>query len=231
MKKSIVTLPMAILAVCLPGLMGASQPGLDIHDADNGAMAIVAGHCTPQANVVLQTTTDFSNWMSIATNTATLNDVATFYIPKTNSKAFFRVYPVSKASVAGYAISSQGAGQVSSSVNSSAPQSSRSQSSSAASTSSSAAKSSPADCLIVSAVYGSGVHYADVTERVNELLRQPGTEFYAHPQWLHADPTPYWNKALVIIYEVKGQRHIFTTGEGGGVSLEQLIQSATQKDA
>jgi hypothetical protein len=84
--------------------------------------------------------------------------------------------------------------------------------------------SSPsADFLLISAVYGSGTHFADVTHRVNDLLH-PRDEwvFFARPDWLHADPTPGWNKALVIVYEFKGERHIFTTGEGGGVSLEQL---------
>jgi hypothetical protein len=77
--------------------------------------------------------------------------------------------------------------------------------------------------LIVSAVYGSGVNFADVTYRVNELLRQPDVEFFARPEWLHADPTPNWNKALVIVYEVNGQRRIFTTGEGGSVSVDRLL--------
>ena len=76
--------------------------------------------------------------------------------------------------------------------------------------------------LIISATYGSGTHYADVTTRVNYWLRQPDAEFYARPEWLKADPTPGWNKALVIVYECKGQRHIFTTGEGGKVNMAEL---------
>ena len=51
----------------------------------------------------------------------------------------------------------------------------------------------------------------------------PDVEFAAHPKWLGADPTPGWNKALVIVYEVKGRRHIFTTGEGGKVSVYSLL--------
>ncbi|HET7626454.1 MAG TPA: hypothetical protein VFM25_14440 [Verrucomicrobiae bacterium] len=76
---------------------------------------------------------------------------------------------------------------------------------------------------VISAVYGSGANFADVTYRVDSLLHQPSTEFYARPQWLHADPTPGWNKALVIVYEFKGRRHLFVTGEGGRVSVEDLI--------
>jgi len=87
--------------------------------------------------------------------------------------------------------------------------------------------SSPsAGIIVISAVYGSGTNFADVTYRVDELLHQPAVEFFARPEWLHADPTPGWNKALVIVYESNGCRQIFTTGEGGKVSLEQLIAQA-----
>src|SRR6266404_1933814 len=83
-----------------------------------------------------------------------------------------------------------------------------------------------ADLLIISATYGSGTNYSDVTYRVNDLLRQPDVEFSARPQWLAADPTPGWNKALVIVYEFQGQRHTFTTGEGGKVSISVLQTDA-----
>lgn len=82
-----------------------------------------------------------------------------------------------------------------------------------------------ADLLIISATYGSGTNYSDVTYRVNDLLRQPGAEFFARPEWLSADPTPGWNKALVIVYEVKGHRHTFTSGEGGRVSASLLLNT------
>jgi hypothetical protein len=81
-----------------------------------------------------------------------------------------------------------------------------------------------AGVLIVSATYGSGTHFADVTERVDELIHQPDVEFFARPEWLHADPTPGWNKALTIVYEFKGRRHVFTAGEGGKVSVDLLIR-------
>jgi hypothetical protein len=84
-----------------------------------------------------------------------------------------------------------------------------------------------ADLLIISAVYGSGTKFADVTYRVNDLLRQPGVEFFARPEWLKVDPTPGWNKALVIVYEVRGQRHNFTAGEGGKVSAQLLLLDKT----
>ena len=83
-----------------------------------------------------------------------------------------------------------------------------------------------ADLLIISATYGSGTNYSDVTDRVNDLLRQPDVEFTARPEWLAADPTPGWNKALVIVYEFKGRRHTFATGEGGKVSVSALLEEA-----
>ncbi len=88
---------------------------------------------------------------------------------------------------------------------------------------------SPAvNLLLISAVYGSGTKYADVTYRVNNLIHQPNVEFFARPEWLKVDPTPGWNKALVIVYEFKGKRRTFTCGEGGRVSAEVLITAAKE---
>ncbi len=87
-----------------------------------------------------------------------------------------------------------------------------------------AAASPSSDLLILSAVYGSGSDFADVTDRVNDLLHQPGVEFFTRPEWLHADPKPGWNKALVIVYEYKGRRHFFVAGEGDRVTAGLLIK-------
>jgi endogenous inhibitor of DNA gyrase (YacG/DUF329 family) len=80
---------------------------------------------------------------------------------------------------------------------------------------------------IISAVYGSGANFADVSHQVGNLVHQK-SEFNAQPDWLKADPSPGWNKTLVIVYEVRGQRHIFTTGEGGKVSTAILLKAASQ---
>ncbi|MES2595357.1 MAG: hypothetical protein V4662_08480 [Verrucomicrobiota bacterium] len=80
---------------------------------------------------------------------------------------------------------------------------------------------------LVSAVYGSGTNFTEVTARVQALLDEPGAIFYANPPWLGADPTPGWNKALVIVHEVDGQRRTFSTGENGAVSAAGLMQSST----
>lgn len=83
-----------------------------------------------------------------------------------------------------------------------------------------------AGLVVISAVYGSGASYADVTRRVNDLLRDPLAYFWAKPEWLLVDPSPGWNKALVVVYELDGRRQIFSTGEGGTVSVGRLLDNA-----
>jgi hypothetical protein len=43
---------------------------------------------------------------------------------------------------------------------------------------------------------------------------------------LGADPTPGWNKTLVIVYKVKRQPQIFATGENKTVSVAALLEKA-----
>ena len=86
---------------------------------------------------------------------------------------------------------------------------------------------SKSNVQVISAVYGSGTNFADVSFRVSDLVRQT-SGFNAQPTWLQADPSPDWNKTLVIVYEVKGHRHIFTTAEGGNVSATILLEVARQ---
>lgn len=78
---------------------------------------------------------------------------------------------------------------------------------------------------IISAVYGENTNFADVSIRVSDLVHQTAG-FNAQPSWLKADPWPGWNKTLVIVYEVRGRRHIFTTSEGGEVSRTILLEKA-----
>ena len=79
---------------------------------------------------------------------------------------------------------------------------------------------------VISATYGSGGNFAEVTDRVGQLLQATNAEFWAHPDSLGADPAPGWNKQLIIIYEFQGKRHLFTTGEGGQVSAAGLREVA-----
>lgn len=83
---------------------------------------------------------------------------------------------------------------------------------------------------IISATYGSGVSFSDVTEETIKLFNQQ-PKFYASPEWLHADPTPGWNKALVIIFKWQDHRYLFSSGEGGLVNLPQLKSVAARQEA
>ena len=78
---------------------------------------------------------------------------------------------------------------------------------------------------VLAASYSFGSDYADVTQRVSELVSQ-GVVFQANPQWLRVDPHPYWNKGLVIFCEVRGKKAMLSVGEGENVSLDILLQKA-----
>lgn len=77
---------------------------------------------------------------------------------------------------------------------------------------------------LISAVYGSGTSFTDVTDRVKALFHEPGALFYANPPWLGADPTPGWNKALIIVHELDRQRRTFTVGENSEVSAALIVK-------
>lgn len=83
---------------------------------------------------------------------------------------------------------------------------------------------------IVSATYGSGVNFSDVTDETVKLLNEQ-SRFYACPEWLRADPTLGWNKALVIIFKYLDHRYLFSSGEGGKVDISLLKLKAAQQDA
>jgi len=59
---------------------------------------------------------------------------------------------------------------------------------------------------IVSAIYGTGGKNADVTEIVREYVEVKRAFFAANPGHLKADPNPYWNKGLHIVYFKDGVR-------------------------
>ena len=85
---------------------------------------------------------------------------------------------------------------------------------------------SSSDLFIISATFGSGITFADVTARVSELIQQPNTSFLAQPKWLHADPTPGQSKSLIITYSYRGRRHLYCTVEGTEVNRPKLIHQA-----
>jgi hypothetical protein len=81
------------------------------------------------------------------------------------------------------------------------------------------------DVQIDSAVYGESTNFADVSFQVRDLLRL-GSGFEVHPSFLQTDPMVGYNKVLVVVYEVRGQRHIFTAVEGDTVNAKILSGAA-----
>ena len=59
---------------------------------------------------------------------------------------------------------------------------------------------------ILSAIYGTGGKDADVTAKVREHVETFQRPFWANPPGLGADPNPYWNKSLHVIYMKDGVR-------------------------
>lgn len=57
---------------------------------------------------------------------------------------------------------------------------------------------------VVKASFGGGKNFADVTERVKELLLKGTGSFKANPAFLKKDPTPGWRKKLIITFEMNG---------------------------
>ena len=84
-----------MLTIDLTALAEASQLELVVYDMGSGNMVVFAGHCAPSSPVVLEMTTDFTNWTAVSTNTATANHGTIFCVQQTNSMAYFRIkaYP------------------------------------------------------------------------------------------------------------------------------------------
>ncbi len=92
-----------------------------------------------------------------------------------------------------------------------------------------AKKQSPVmNLLVISAVFGAGTHFIDVTNRVNYLLYKSDDGFFVNPPVFGSDPIPYTRKELVVVYEFKGRRQICTIDETGQVSLD-ILRSRARK--
>lgn len=59
---------------------------------------------------------------------------------------------------------------------------------------------------VLSAIYGTGGKDADVTAKVRDLVETEQRMFSVSPPELGADPNPYWNKSLHIVYMKDGVR-------------------------
>lgn len=82
------------------------------------------------------------------------------------------------------------------------------------------------DVRIELALFGSGTHLADVTDRVVELLRTQPQGFTARADWLKVDPAPGKNKSLLIRYRYHDQERTFMITGGNRAALAELVEDA-----
>jgi hypothetical protein len=82
------------------------------------------------------------------------------------------------------------------------------------------------DIYVRSAEFGSGIHIADVTDRVSELLRIEPGGFWARADWLRVDPIPYKAKSLVIDYDYKGHPCRIFINSPNKVTYDLLVENA-----
>jgi len=78
------------------------------------------------------------------------------------------------------------------------------------------------DIRVELALFGSGTHLVDVTDRVAELLRDKPDGFTARAEWFHIDPTPGKNKSLMIRYRCRNQERYFVVTGGNRPSYAAL---------
>jgi hypothetical protein len=87
------------------------------------------------------------------------------------------------------------------------------------------------DVRIELALFGSGTHLADVTDRVVQLLRTEPQGFLARSDSLHIDPVPGKNKSLLIRYRYQDQERLFLITGGNRASYAALVEGDEDKTA
>jgi hypothetical protein len=92
------------------------------------------------------------------------------------------------------------------------------------------APASTGEPRILAAYFGTGGTFADVTARVAELIQTEPGGFGTTGDVLGADPFPNLRKEFMVVYEYGGQRHAFTTYDGGPCGREILARNAAHGD-
>jgi len=72
----------------------------------------------------------------------------------------------------------------------------------------------PDEIQIEMALFGSGTHLADVTDRVVQLLHSEPQGFEARADWLRIDPAPGQSKSLLIRYRYPGKQRYYMISGG-----------------
>jgi hypothetical protein len=80
------------------------------------------------------------------------------------------------------------------------------------------------DVRVEVALFGSGTHLADVTDRVVQLLRSEPQGFTARADLLHIDPLPGKNKSLLIRYRYHDQERLYLITGGNRASYSALVE-------
>jgi tRNA A-37 threonylcarbamoyl transferase component Bud32 len=84
---------------------------------------------------------------------------------------------------------------------------------------------SASDLTIRSVEFGLGTHVADVTARVEDLLRHQPDGFVINAQSLGTDPKPGRGKVLTIDYDYQGQAYTLIIPGGQNVSFQTLLEN------
>lgn len=80
---------------------------------------------------------------------------------------------------------------------------------------------------IVSARWGGGKKWVDVTDTLVELLSTPGAELVANPATLKSDPTPRWRKSLQITILRDAKEETLAVREGSPIVILGYVPDAT----
>ncbi|HEY2585546.1 MAG TPA: hypothetical protein VGI81_07275 [Tepidisphaeraceae bacterium] len=80
---------------------------------------------------------------------------------------------------------------------------------------------------IVSASFGTGTNWADVTEQVKRLA-ESSDAVRANPDTLGADPSPGWRKQLEIVYIQDGRRRTVMINEDSEIRVQGLIPAESE---
>jgi hypothetical protein len=83
------------------------------------------------------------------------------------------------------------------------------------------------DMVILSAIFGVGTRFQDVTARVAEIAQPQADPVVVSNLTLKANPAAYLIKNVVINYTFRGEKNIISIREGDILSYQRLVKNAT----